>query len=93
MQDCRPEEGLRGLAGATEDDLALGALSREWAHHFVCRKVPPRHIDKHLQLINDLTKSISPNSEKQSQLRNMYAILWQEAEAATQDWQKQEAAA
>jgi hypothetical protein len=60
VQDCKPEEGLCGLARAAEDNLALGALSQEWAHHFVCRKVPPRHIDEHLQLINDPTKSISP---------------------------------
>jgi len=80
VQDCKPEEGLRRLARAAEDDLALGALGQEWAHHFVRREVPPRHIDEHLQLIDDPTKSISPNSEKQySHKGNMYAILWQEA--------------
>jgi hypothetical protein len=80
VQDCKPEEGLRGLARAAEDDLALGALSQEWAHHFVRREVPPWHIDKHLQLINDPIKAISPSSEKQyCHKGNMYAILWQEA--------------
>jgi len=59
MQDFKPEECLRRLARAAEDDLALGALSQEWAHHFVSCKVPPRHIDEHLQLIHDPTKSIS----------------------------------
>jgi hypothetical protein len=57
------EEGLRGLARAAEDNLALGALSQEWAHHLVCCKVPPRHIDEHLQWINDPTKSNFPHTE------------------------------
>jgi hypothetical protein len=63
IQDCKPEEGLRGLARAAEDNLALGALSQEWAHHLVCCKVPPRHIDEHLQWINDPTKSNFPHTE------------------------------
>jgi hypothetical protein len=46
---CRPEEGLRGPVGDAEDDLALGALGQERAHHLVCREVPPWHIDEHLQ--------------------------------------------
>ena len=66
MQDFKPEECLRRLARAAEDDLALGALSQEWAHHFVSCKVPPRHIDEHLQSINDIRPNQSPDSENHS---------------------------
>jgi len=58
MQDFKPEECLRRLAWAAEDDLALGALSQEWAHHFVSCKVPPRHIDEHLQINFPIQKTI-----------------------------------
>lgn len=42
------EEGLGGLGWAAKREFALGALCEERAHHLVCRKIPPWHIDEHL---------------------------------------------
>jgi hypothetical protein len=48
MLQAIPEEGLGRLGLAGKDELALGALCEERAHHFVGSEIPPWHVDEHL---------------------------------------------
>jgi hypothetical protein len=49
MLPAVPEERLGRLGLAGKDELALGALCEERAHHFVGSEIPPWHVDEHLQ--------------------------------------------
>jgi hypothetical protein len=72
---CEPEEGLCRLPRAAEDDLAPGALSEEWAHHLVRRKVPPWHIDEHLQLIDHPNKPLLQTEHSTPDIAEVRVIL------------------